>query len=111
VIVYQLELFALLDVVEPRYVVVGRHSSNPGLNEGDEICITDWNVWDKSYSFKAKVVGFKCEAYFPDRKLADKHGHEAAKNGLLLNRIFLEAEDREMILEIRDAIEKNKPEM
>lgn len=45
--------------------------------------------------------------FAPDSKLKGKYGEEAAKNGLFMLRIFVEAEDRDAVVELCEAIERN----
>ncbi len=87
--------------------MVGRYSFDPGIHEGDEICI-NWTIWGKDYQLNSKVVGRKREVYPPSNKLGSR-GREAVESGLFLLRIFVEAEDREAIVEISEAIAKNSP--
>lgn len=90
---------------EPKFLVVGRYGFNPGIHEGDEIYI-DWTVWGKDYQLKSKVVGRKREVYPPSDQL-NSRGQEAVEKGLFLLRIFVEAEDRDAIIELSEAIAKN----
>jgi hypothetical protein len=110
-IVFSLELLSTLgaDKGEPTFVVVGTYPSNPGLNEGDEVYVPSWRVGEKMYNLKTKVVGFRREAHFPDNDLEKKYGAQAAKNGLFMYRIFIEAEDREGLIEIGNTINQLNP--
>ncbi len=93
---------------EPKYFVVARFKFDPGLQPEDELWV-NWEVWDKSYNLKTKVLNRKNEVFAPESKLKEKYGEEAAKNGLFMLRIFVEAEDRDAVLELCEAIDRNNP--
>ncbi|MFM2431236.1 MAG: hypothetical protein RLZZ511_2449 [Cyanobacteriota bacterium] len=110
-IVFTLELTSTLGASSgsPTFIVVGTYISNPGLNEGDEVYIPEWQVGGEIYNLKTKVTGIKREAHFADRKLEEEYGVQAAKSGLLMHRIFLEAEDRDAVVAIGETINQLNP--
>jgi hypothetical protein len=91
---------------EPTYFVVAKFNFDPGLQPEDELWV-NWEVWGKAYNLKTKVLNRKKEVFAPDSKLQREYGDEAAKNGLFMLRIFVEAEDRDAVLELCEAIERN----
>lgn len=93
----------------PSFLVVGTYSYDPNLQEGDEVWINNWKVWGKAYSLKSKVVGRKKEIYPPSMDLEEHYGEEAARNGILVLRVFVEAEDRDAVVEISEALRNNNP--
>jgi hypothetical protein len=105
-IVFTLELTSTLGAAQgsPTFFVVGTYTSNPGLNEGDEVFIPEWQVGGKTYNLKTKVTGIKREAHFADSSIEERYGAQAAKYGLFMYRIFLEAEDRDDMVAIGDTI-------
>jgi hypothetical protein len=113
-VIYSLELLSTLGASdgEPRYVVVGTYISHPGLNKGDEVVIPHWAVGDKVYELKTKVIGIKREAHFYNElkgsKFEEVYG-SAIKNGLFMHRIFIEAEDRDSMVEIGETINRLNP--
>jgi hypothetical protein len=106
--VCSIELLSTLrqDDGEPTYFVVAKFNFDPGLQPEDELWV-NWEVWDKPYNLKTKVLNRKKEVFAPDSKLKGKYGEEAAKNGLFMLRIFVEAEDRDAVVELCEAIERN----
>ncbi len=106
-----IELIYSLDSTDDNFCsyVVARNEFDPGLKIGDELVISDWDVWYKSYTFKAIVVGRKLEVRPPDNKLVEKHSlpSEAAIEGAILLRIFVEAEDQDKVLELHETIQQN----
>ncbi len=97
---------------EPGCYVVSKNRFDPGFKVGDELEINDWQIWGQSYTFNVKVVRRKYEIHPPDKQLVNQYGYpnEAASEGLLLLRIFVEAEDRDQLVELNEAIEKMNPE-
>ena len=94
---------------DPIYYIVTKLRSDPGLEEEDELWVNcKFNC--KKYHLKTKVVGKEKNAYFADKDLEDLgFGEEAVKNGLLIERIIVEAEDRDTILEIAESFQKYVP--
>lgn len=92
---------------ETHYEVVVELKSDPGLKKEDEVWINKV-INHKKYYLKTKVVGKRKQAYSPDENLSN-YGEEAIKKGLLLERIFVEAEDRDAILEITESLQKYLP--
>lgn len=94
---------------EPGFYTVGKHYFDPGFREGDKFEINSWQVWGKDYTFNVLVIEHKYEVYPPDRRLVSRLGYPdiAAEEGIINLRIFVEAEDREQLLELHEAIEKN----
>jgi hypothetical protein len=89
---------------EPIYHIVTKLRSDPGLEKEDELWVNcKFNF--KEYHLKTKVVGKVKNAYDADESLKD-WGEEAVKNGLLIERIVVEAEDRDAILEISEFLQK-----
>lgn len=95
---------------EPLYLTVARFSSDPGFLEEEEVFINypAWGTDDlpKDYELKAKVIGRRKEVYHANPRLIRQNG-EAAKTGLFRLRVFVEAEDRDTVLELREAIDRN----
>ncbi|BAS59750.1 hypothetical protein NIES2135_07170 [Leptolyngbya boryana NIES-2135] len=92
---------------EPFYLGVGKYNFDPNLQVGDEVWVNDWEVGGKTYHLKTKVVARKKEIHPPDHTL-ERFGAEAIRNGLFILRIFVEAEDRDAVLEISENIERHK---
>ena len=92
---------------EPVYYIVTKLRSDPGLKKEDELWVNcEFN--NKKYHLKTKVVGKEKIAYFADKSLEDLgFDEEAVKNGLLIERIVVEAEDRDSILEISEFFQKS----
>lgn len=86
---------------EPDYIRVGEYDFEPpGLQVGQELIIC-WKVWDKPYRLKCKVVGRQTENY-------SKGSHETyTDESFFLLRVFVEAEDRDIIVEIKERLKKN----
>jgi hypothetical protein len=106
-IIYQIELSLPLNVdsdKESQFIVLCKFNYDPHISEGEEIYIPKWNLGhydgmhyrEKPYSFKVKVVGIKKEIYPP---------HNSFPDGVFITRYFVEAEDRETYVEIRELIE------
>lgn len=94
---------------EPVYYIVTKLKSDPGLKKEDELWV-QWEYNLKKYRLKTKVVGKEKVAYFPNKNLADLgFGEEAVKSGLLLERIIVEAEDRDAVVEIAESFQKYVP--
>jgi hypothetical protein len=108
-VIYQLELLSTLGAEEGQttFYIVGTYMFNPGLNKGDEVIIPEWTVGDKTYEqLKTNVTGVRHEAYFPHSKLREEYGVQAAEKGLLIHRICLEPEDREVSVEIGETLNR-----
>ena len=91
---------------EPIYLVVARFNFDLGFQKEDELWV-NWEVSDKYYNLRAKVLERKKEVYAPHAKLI-KFGKEAVEKGLFNLRILAEAEDRDAVLELSEAIERNE---
>ncbi len=91
------------------YYVLSKNSFDPGLKVGDRFEITNWDIWNKSYTLKTMVVSRKLEFYLPDNKLVKEYGFpsQVAKEGAILLRIFVELEDRDKLLELHEVIKQN----
>ena len=116
----QIEMFALADLgQEPAYYIVGRYGFDPGLSEQEEVWV-NWQVWDRNFEIKTKVIGRRKEVYVDGKNIVlSMSDSEKAKfsaiypNGieklldgasLFLLRIFVEAKDRTQLHEIQEAI-------
>jgi hypothetical protein len=102
-------LFAPLsdDDPEAKYLEVGEYDFLPALNVNDEVSVF-LEVWDKEYILKTKVVHIKTEVIAKNHRiLCSKKTIDYDKSAYLV-RIFVEAEDRDSIVEIRDAVKINK---
>lgn len=101
----RIELLSTLQTEQstPRYLNVATFSYNPGFQVGDDIYVY-WEVWNKKYSLKSKVIQIKKEIHgVGNKNLKEKFGDEA-ENGCYLLRIFIEAEDRDAIVEISESL-------
>jgi hypothetical protein len=88
---------------EPTYIEVLKLSYDPNLKKEDELWV---NIqFNKKYHLKTKVLEVQKTAYFKDREL-ERLGEDAVKNGALVNRIIVEAEDRDAILEISSFLQR-----
>ena len=120
----QVEMKALDNVAqEPTYYIVGRYGFDPDLQEQEEIWI-NWQVWDKKFEIKSKVVGRRKEIYVDGKSIVLEmndterekfsaiypDGIETLSNGasLLLLRIFVEAIDKNQLFEIQKALSQGK---
>lgn len=116
----QLEMQALDPVAqEPTYYIVGRYGFEPDLKEQEEIWI-NWQIWDKKFEIKSRIVGRRKEVYVDGKSIAlgmsegekEKflaiypNGIETLSNGasLFLLRIFVEAMDKEQLFEVQKAL-------
>lgn len=102
------ELLSSFGKQEAQFFVVGRYLFDIGLQVGDEVEINGWKIWHKMYTLKAKVVQRKREIFPPNSPQLIEHGDDAVKNGLFALRVFVEAEDRDAIIEICEAIEEGE---
>ncbi|MBD1859214.1 MULTISPECIES: hypothetical protein [Leptolyngbya] len=86
---------------EPRYLVVGKYNFDPNIQDGDEVWV-NWEVGGKQYNLKTKVIARKKEIYpHPDmRNLSE----ETKRNGMFMLRVFVEAEDRDAVIEMCESI-------
>jgi hypothetical protein len=110
---FQIELLVPIkpENSEPIYLKVWQFYSDPGFRVGDEIKITDWEIWDKTYTFSAKVVQIQNQVVpHPNSRIRQtyKIDEESAKDGLLLRRCFVESEERDIIVEIAERIRRNQ---
>ena len=120
----QIEMQALGNIAqEPTYYIVGRYGFDPGLQEQEEVWI-NWQVWDKKFEIKSKVVGRRKEIYVDEKRIVldmndterEKFsaiypdGIETLSNGasLLLIRIFVEATDKNQLFDIQKALAQGK---
>ena len=108
---------------EPTYYIVGRYGFDPELHEQEEVWI-NWQVWDRKFEIKAKVVGRRKEIYVDGKGIALEmnesekekfstiypEGIETLLQGasLLLLRIFVEATDKNQLFEIQKALSQSK---
>lgn len=92
---------------EPRYYRIGKHTFDPGFKEGDSFEVNRWNIFGKKYTFNVFVINRKYELYPPDRDLEKNFGALAIEEGVINLRIFVEAEDRDKMLEIQEVLDKN----
>lgn len=91
---------------EISFLVIGRFKFDPGLGVGDELNITDWEYRGRIYKLETKVTGIKKEICPSPYRFSDEdkvkfniNGYSES-NGLFLVRYFVEASDRETIIEI-----------
>ena len=120
----QVEMQGLDNIAqEPTYYIVGRYGFDPGLQEQEEIWI-NWQVWNKKFEIKSKVVGRRKEIYVDGKSIVLEmneterekflaiypDGIETLSNGasLLLIRIFVEATDKNQLFEIQKALTQGK---
>ena len=120
----QIEMFTLSDLdQEPTYYIVGRFGFDPGLKEQEEIWV-NWQVWDKVFNIKTRVIGRRKEVYVDGNSIVlnmsenEKSkfsaiypdGIEKLLDGasLFLLRILVEPKDRAELLEIQEAIAKGE---
>ena len=116
----QLEMQALDPVAqEPTYYIVGRYGFDPDLRDQEEVWI-NWQIWDKKFEIRSRVVGRRKETYVDGKSIAlgmsenekEKflaiypNGIETLLDGasLFLLRIFVEAIDREQLFEVQKAL-------
>ncbi|MDJ0705340.1 MAG: hypothetical protein QNJ46_18820 [Leptolyngbyaceae cyanobacterium MO_188.B28] len=116
----QIEMFTLSDLAqEPTYYIVGRFGFDPGLKEQEEVWV-NWQVWDKVFNIKTRVIGRRKEVYVDGKSIVlSMSDNEKSKfsaiypNGidklldgasLFLLRILVEPKDRAELLEIEEAI-------
>ena len=108
---------------EPAYYVVGRYGFDPGLQEREEVWV-NWQVFDQKFEIRTRVVSRRKEVYVDGKSIVlqmsdiDKtkflaihpNGIDALLEGasLFLLRIFVEAEDREQLLRIQEAIARGE---
>jgi hypothetical protein len=105
--IYQIELRTYVDTGEPLYLLINTHNYDLGLNEKDQVNFqTDF--FGKHYDLKAFVVEKKDVVYMPSSCLAE-YGDDAVKKGLFIRRVFIEAEDRDAVLEISEKMRKETP--
>ncbi len=105
-----IELLSTLNLAasEPTYWKVAEFKFDPGCQIEDELWI-NWEVWGKNYRLKTKVLQRQKEVISPNPNLRKQYGDDAADKGLFRLRIFVEAEDRDAVLELSEAIKKNNP--
>lgn len=106
----QIELSVPVEEGEnPMFYTVGKHQFDPGFKEGDTLQITSWRVWGEEYTFNALVLNRKYEIHPPDKKLNKEFNFPeiATKEGLIILRIFVEAEDRDKVSKLHKAIKDN----
>lgn len=117
-----LELRFYLDS-EETYFRIGRYFFNPSFEIGDEMEVYWTETDDELYStwnhhqLKVKVVDKKTEIYkCDDRQLIqlaknkfnlNNSIEELMKTGVMNLRIFVEAEDRDLMVKISEKIKKN----
>lgn len=90
---------------EPRFWVVAKYNFDPGVQKEEEFWI-NWEVWDKFYELKVKVIELKKEVYPPSNK-SRTISEETTKQAVFKLRIIVEAEDRDMAIEIKEAVRSN----
>lgn len=90
---------------EPRFFGVAKFDFDPGLEKEEELWI-NCEVWDKFYKLKVKVIGRQKEVHAPSNK-SRTISEETTKEGVFRLRIFVEAEDRDKAIEIKEAIRSN----
>ena len=112
--VYQIELLFPLKLdsdknkdsnEEPKFIKLCELDCDPCIPIGEEIQMPEWKLGsydgttysEKTYSFDAKVVGIKREVY----------PHSDQSKGTFLVRYFIEAEDRDLVIEMCKRIENN----
>lgn len=97
---------------DPGLLVVNRLYFDPGIQKGESLEINDWEVDNQHYTFNVIVVNRKWEIHPPHRHLHTVHGYpeETTRDGILMLRIFVEAEDRDKLIEITETIERLNPE-
>ncbi|MEO1509030.1 MAG: hypothetical protein AAFU84_15440, partial [Cyanobacteria bacterium J06633_23] len=95
----------------------------PGFQDQEEIWI-NWQVWDKKFEIKSRVVGRRKEIYVDGKSVVLEmdeseqeklsaiypNGIETLSNGasLFLLRIFVEATDKTQLFEIQKALSQGK---
>lgn len=120
----QIEMLAHDHMVpDPAYYIVGRYGFDPGLQDHEEVWV-NWQVWDRNFEIRAKVVGRRKEVYVDGKSIAmGMNDSEKAKfaaiypNGietlldgasLFLLRIFVEATDKSQLFEVQKALVQGK---
>lgn len=120
----QIEMLAHDHMVpDPAYYIVGRYGFDPGLQDHEEVWV-NWQVWDRNFEIRAKVVGRRKEVYVDGKSIAmgmndsEKakfaaiypHGIETLLDGasLFLLRIFVEATDKSQLFEVQKALVQGK---
>lgn len=91
-------LFSYLPNESPLYFVVATYGFDLGLQVGDEIWVY-MKVQDKPYNLKTKVVNREKAIYPKD------HYSKSKDTSIFQLRIFVEAEDRDAMIEIRERLE------
>ena len=116
----QVELRSLEDVEnQPTYYIVGRYGFDPELKIGEDIWI-NWQVAGQNLEIAGTVTDHRKEIYVDGkgvvRTMSDEDrtkfsaiypdGIKALENGanLFLSRIFVEAKDKNVLLQIQAAI-------
>lgn len=111
--IYQIELLFPLKLysdkdqfdTEPKFIKLCELDCDPCIPIGEEINVPEWKLGrrdggiysEKTYSFNTKVVGIKREV----------HPHSGESKGTFLVRYFVEAEDRDLVIEMCNLIENN----
>ncbi|HEY9296011.1 MAG TPA: hypothetical protein VIQ31_06495 [Phormidium sp.] len=90
----------------PAFIDIAEFNFDPGWQK-EEVILTNWEVWGKVYALRAKVLAREKVLSVSNDKLRKEYGN-TAYNGLYTLRIFLEAEDRDTLLEICNTLEKHK---
>jgi len=113
--VYQIELLFPLKLDydkdqdtdrQPTFIVLCKLDCDPCIPIGAEIDVPKWSLGhkegfrynEKEYNFNAKVVGIKREIHHPS---------SSDSKGTFLVRYFVEAEDRDLVIEMCERIKNN----